>query len=148
MTALSPCLERGKLIIGPKDDVNLALVAVADAAECAVAAVDADDVCGRVVTIASPEHLRVSEMATTTARAAGRDVKVVAGWPRWALAALRAIGRRPFTLPAELRTDLPSDDLSSLHPGPWRTMKEIAKTIYSPGPDSRRNDDHATLGMH
>ncbi|HXU74111.1 MAG TPA: hypothetical protein VN947_32565 [Polyangia bacterium] len=142
---LSPHLQSGKLIIDPKDDVPVAAIAVADAAECAVRAVDADDVCGRVVQIAAPDRLRVSELARAVARARGRDVKVVAGWPRWALAALRAIGRRPFKLSAEIRSEPSADGLASLHPGAWLTVEEVARTATSG--ESRRNDEHATLGV-
>lgn len=142
---LSPHLRNGKLIIDPKDDVPIAAVAAVDAAECAVRAVDVDDVCGRVVHVAAPQRLRLSELAAQVARARGGDVKVVAGWPRWALAAMRAIGRRPFALPAPLRREHPVDDLASLHPGPWRAIEEVAKA--STAAAARRNDEHATLGV-
>jgi hypothetical protein len=147
IAAVSPHLRNGKLLIDPKDDVPIACVAVEDAAECAVRAVDADDACGRVLHVASSRRLRVSELATAVARANGSDINVVSGWPRWALAALRAIGRRPFTLPAALRADWPSDDLSSIHPGEWRTVEEVARSSSSTSVASRRNDDHATLGV-
>lgn len=142
---LSSHLQRGKLFIDPKDDVPVAAIAVDDAAECAVRAVDTDDVCGRVVHIAAPARLRLAELATAVARAIGVEAKVVAGWPRWALAALRAIGRKPFALSAQLRVDEPAEDLTSLHPGTWRTVEDVARASTS-GP-SRRNDDHATLGV-
>jgi len=143
--ALAPHLRRGRLIIEPKDDVPVAAIAVADVAECAVRAVDAEDVCGRVVHVAAPERLRVSEVARAIARATGRDVKVVASWPRWALAALRAIGKRPFVLAPQVCGAESEDDLSSLHPDRWRTVEEVVKASTSAEP--RRNDDHATLGV-
>jgi len=145
IAAVTPHVQTGKLIIDPKDDVSVATIAVEDAAECAVQAVDADDVCGRILQIAAPERLRVSELARAVARARGSDVKVVAGWPRWALAALRAIGRRPFKLSAELCTEHPADESTSLHPGAWRTVEEVARTSMSG--ESRRNDEHATMGV-
>lgn len=146
--AIARQLRGGKLIIDPKDDVAVAAVATEDAAACAIQAVDADDACGRIINIAAAtDRLRVSELALAVARALGSHVKVAAGWPRWALAALRAIGRRPFALPPELRVATPTDDLSSLHPGPWRSVEYVVEACLATGSASRRNDDHATLGM-
>lgn len=147
IAAISPKLRSGKMIIDPKEDLAIATIAVEDAAECAVRAVDADDACGRILTVASPSRVRISELVTKVARATGSDLNVVAGWPRWALAALRAIGRRPFELPAHLRGEVPNDDLSSIHPGPWRTVEEVARATAAASAASRRNDDHATLGV-
>lgn len=147
IAAVLPHVCAGKLIVDPKHNPAVVAVTADDAAACAVAAVDADDACGRVFGVAAPDRPALSEFAVTVARAAGRELKVSAS-PRWALAALRAIGRRAFALPPELIAAPPADDLSLLHPGPWRTVDEIAKqTMSSTVASSRRNDEHAALGM-
>lgn len=144
VAALRPEIETGRLIIDPREDPSVVPVSAIDAARCAIAAVDDDESCGRVVHVAAPERPTLTELARRSARAAGRELKI-AQWPRWALAALRAIGRRSYRLPPELRArDFPTDDLISLHREPWRTVEEIAAdAISSDAAASRRNDDHA-----
>lgn len=147
VAALARQLERGRVIVDPRDDAAVAAVAIADAAACLVRAVDDDESCGRLVHVAAPERPRLSELAQRIARARGGEARVAA-WPRWALVAMRAVGRRPLGLPPELRAAPPVDDLTSLHPGPWRSVEQIAGVppFHEVAP-ARRNDDHATMGM-
>ncbi len=99
--ALAPAVATGKLGLTRDGDPALTWIAARDVARCAIAAVDADDACGRVIDVASPEVLRLSEFASRVARASGRRLKVTRP-PRWAVRALRALGKPPFVLPDQL----------------------------------------------
>lgn len=141
VAALTPLVAAGRIIVDHKTDAPLAFVAARDAAQCAVAAVDDPDACGRVVHVAAPERLPAAELARRISLARGTNARVAA-WPRWALAALRAVGKKPLRLPPELASEsFPADDIGTLHPGPWRTVDEVA---VAP-PD--KEDKHA-MGMH
>jgi hypothetical protein len=145
--ALYPSARSARLILDARDDHALTFVAACDAAECAVRAIDDEDSCGRVVHVAAPERPRISELAQRIARALGHELKI-ATWPRWTLAAMRAIGRPSFQLPPQLRAEAPCDELESLHPGSWCSVEQIVPDTGSHRTAaSRRNDEHAPMGM-
>lgn len=129
VAALTPLVAAGRIIVDNKADPPLSFVAARDVAQCAVAAIDDPDACGRLVHVAAPARLPVSELARRTSLARGANARVTA-WPRWALAALRAVGKRPLRLPPELAIErFPADDVGMLHPGPWRTVDEVAADL-------------------
>jgi hypothetical protein len=113
--ALSPALESGRLVL--ETDPEIASVAAADVAACAAAALDLDDACGRVLSVASPTPSKLSELAKKIAAAQERRLKV-SSWPKWVRVAMRALGRAPFRLPDTFAAAT-AEDLSWLHPGPW-----------------------------
>ncbi len=130
----------GRLVLDGHGDAPLALVAADDAAACAIAAIDHDDYCGRIVEVAAPGDFTVSAVAAAIARARGRRLKVSA-WPRWVIAGMRALGRAPFRLPSELTRPRSNEDVTRLHPAPWRTVEQVA------APSVERSEDHA-MGVH
>ena len=140
ITALEPTIATGRLVLDGTDDASLAFVAADDVAACAIVAIDHDDYCGRIVDLAAPGDFTVSTLATAIARARGQRLKVSA-WPRWVIAGMRALGRAPFRLPAHFVAQRPTENLTPLHPAPWRTVEQVA------APASERSNDHA-LGMH
>lgn len=136
--ALLPEIEDGRLILGAEDDVPVNALSAEDVAACALAAVSDENSCGRVISLAAPQAMRVSEIAIRVAEAIGRTLKV-SKWPRWAIPALRAVKRRSFRLSDQFQSNVASDDPPSLHPEPWQTVEAVATNL------ARRND-HA-MGM-
>lgn len=124
--ALEPVLASGRLVLDPEDDVPLSYIAAEDLARCAVAALHAEEACGRTMAAVAPERPRLSELAKRLAAARGLRLKVSA-WPRWLRRVARALGRAPFRLPPSLvREAGEGADLSALHGGPWRTPESVA----------------------
>ncbi len=140
IAAFEPTIATGRLVLDGTDDAPLAFVAADDVAACAIAAIDHDDYCGRVVDVATPGDFTVSTLATAIAQARGQRLKVSA-WPRWMIAGMRALGRAPFRLPDDFVEQRPKENLTPLHRAPWRTVEQVA------APPSERSNDHA-LGMH
>jgi uncharacterized protein YbjT (DUF2867 family) len=91
-----------------------------------------------VITLSAPSALPLSELAARLAEATGRTLRV-SRWPKWAVAALRAIGRAPLELPNGLETAPADEDLSMLHPGPWQAPEHVALNL-------ERRHEHA-MGM-
>jgi hypothetical protein len=136
--ALAPAIARGRLVLDPQSDTPIHAVSAADVATCAVSSISEDSVCGRVITLSAPCALPLSELATRLAEATGRTL-TVSRWPKWAVAALRAIGRAPLELPDGLKTAPAYEDLSMLHPGPWQTPENFVLNL-------ERRHEHA-MGM-
>lgn len=134
---LEPAIASGRLILD--SDPAVSFIAADDAAACAIAAVDHDDYCGRIVELAAPGEHRVASIATAIAQARQQSLKV-SSWPRWVIAGMRALGRAPFRLPAAFAARA-TEDGSPLHPHPWRSVQEVATSA------SERRQEHA-LGMH
>ncbi len=141
---LEPVVASGRLILDENGDAPLAFIAADDAAACAIAAVDQDDYCGRIVDVAAAGESTLSAAATAMAKARGQRLKV-SEWPRWVITAMRALGRAPFRAPEAFIRKRPSHDASLLHPNPWHTVEEIASA--SPRNRVERRDEHA-MGMH
>ncbi len=139
IAALEPVVVSGRLVLDENQDAPLAFVAADDVAACAIAAADHDDYCGRIVDLAAPGDLTVAAVARAIARTRQQTLRV-SSWPRWVLAAVRAIGRTPFCLPDALVRSRTSEDVSPLHPNPWRTVEEVAATA------TERRHEHA-MGM-
>jgi hypothetical protein len=138
VAALEPIAASGKLVLDEKGDVELSFVAADDVAACAIAAVDHDDYCGRIVELRAPEPLTVSAASSALAHARGKKLKV-STWPRWMCAAMRAFGRSPFRVPEKFVKVELCEDASPLHPSAWRSIEDVAAT-------TERRNDHA-LGM-
>jgi uncharacterized protein YbjT (DUF2867 family) len=136
--ALEPPVASGRLVLEKSGDVPLSFVAVDDVAACAIAAVAHDDACGRTIDVAAPSEMKLSEVAAAIARARRRKLSV-STWPRWVIAAMRALGRTPFRLPAPLTRGSTPSDLSALHPAPFRTVEDVAAAARD-----ERPKEHAT----
>jgi hypothetical protein len=120
--ALAGALASGRLVLARDGDPTLSWVSARDVARCAIAAIDSDDACGRVLDVVAPERLPLSELAARVARASGRRL-VITKAPRWALVALRALGRKPFVLPAELAATLDGSRAHALFGDAWSTIE-------------------------
>jgi uncharacterized protein YbjT (DUF2867 family) len=120
--ALGPALAAGRLTLARDRDPALSWVAARDVARCAIAAIDADDLCGRVVEVATTERIALSELATRVAAATGARLKV-ARLPRWALVAWRALGRSPLALDDALVATVDGSQAAPLVGGVWSTVE-------------------------
>jgi hypothetical protein len=130
IVALSPALRSGSLILDRAMDSPVQAIAAEDAARCAIAAIDDDDCRGRIIELAAPQAVALSELAQRAAFAMHRPLQV-RKWPHWLIQGMRVIKRQPFTLPAELAAQAHQDppaDVSQLHPGAWFSVEHVAAT--------------------
>lgn len=121
---LAPVLRRGSLLLSRDAEPVLSWVAARDVGRCAVAALDADDACGRVMDVASPERLPLGELAARVAAAQGMTVEV-RRLPRWALGPMRLFGRRPFEIGKERVKEVDAAEAVPLLGGRWSTVEDI-----------------------
>lgn len=140
IAALEPAIASGRLVLDGNSDAPLSFIASEDAAACAIAAIDHDDYCGRIVELAAPGRFTITSIATSIAHGRQQQLKVSA-WPRWVIAGMRALGRAPFRLSDDLMKANATEDVSPLHPNPWRTVEQVA------APSIERSEEHA-MGMH
>jgi hypothetical protein len=129
--ALEPVVASGRLVVDKSGDLALSFVALDDVAACAIGAVVDDGACGRTIDVVSPTEMTLSEVALAMARARGRKLSI-STWPRWVLAAMRAIGRTPFRVPEPFARTYTRVELSSLHPAPFRTVGDVAAAPEAP----------------
>lgn len=140
IAAFEPAIASGRLVLDGDGDARLTFIAAEDAAACAIAAIDHDDYCGRIVDVAAPGDFTVTSIASSIANARQQQLKVSA-WPRWVIAGMRALGRAPFRLSDDLVKAKPTEEVSPLHPSPWRAVEQIAAQSIE------RSEEHA-MGMH
>ena len=128
VAALGPAMELGTLVMSRESEPELSWVAARDVGRCAVAAIDSEDACGRVIEVASPEPLPLGELASRVAVAAGRTLRV-RRLPRWALWPMRVLGKRPFVLTHELVRKVDGAEAAPLVDRRWSRIEEVVTAV-------------------